>query len=126
MAADSTPAIPNERAQFLLRLLIQRFIRDGQPVGSRTLARDSKIDLSPATIRNVMSDLEHLGLISAPHTSAGRIPTSQGYRIFVDTLVRYKVPEEGEILKLRMQLQEKQDDPDALLGSISKMLSSIT
>jgi len=126
MSADSTPTIPNERAQYLLSVLIQRFIRDGQPVGSRTLSRDSGLDLSPATIRNVMSDLEHLGLISAPHTSAGRIPTSQGYRLFVDTLVRYKKPKDGEISQLRSDLSEQQDDPDALIGSVSEMLSAIT
>lgn len=126
MTADSTPALPNERAQYLLRLLIQRFIRDGQPVGSRTLSRDSEIHLSPATIRNVMSDLEHLGLISAPHTSAGRIPTSQGYRLFVDTLVRYREPNDGEMSTLRSELSEPQDDPDALVSSVSKMLSAIT
>jgi heat-inducible transcriptional repressor len=126
MSAESTPVLPNERAQYLLNLLIQRFIRDGQPVGSRTLSRDSGLDLSPATIRNVMSDLEHLGLISAPHTSAGRIPTSQGYRFFVDTLVRYKAPEDGEISQLRSEISEQPDDPDAFMGSVSKMLSAIT
>jgi heat-inducible transcriptional repressor len=126
MSADKIPAMPNERAQYLLSVLIQRFIRDGQPVGSRTLSRDSGLDLSPATIRNVMSDLEHLGLIAAPHTSAGRIPTSQGYRLFVDTLVRYKQPKEGEITQLRSELSEQADDPDAFMGSVSKMLSAIT
>ncbi len=118
--------MPNERAQYLLSVLIQRFIRDGQPVGSRTLSRDSGLDLSPATIRNVMSDLEHLGLISAPHTSAGRIPTSQGYRLFVDTLVRYKPPEEGEMQQLRSELSEQSDDSDAFVNSVSKMLSALT
>ena len=126
MSADTIPTMPNERAQYLLSVLIQRFIRDGQPVGSRTLSRDSGLDLSPATIRNVMSDLEHLGLIAAPHTSAGRIPTSQGYRLFVDTLVRYKPPKEGEITQLRSELSEQADDPDAFVGSVSKMLSAIT
>ena len=101
MTADSTPAIPNERAQYLLKVLIQRFIADGQPVGSRTLSKDSHIDLSPATIRNVMSDLEELGLVSAPHTSAGRVPTPQGYRLFIDSLVRFKQPKDGEIKKLK-------------------------
>ena len=75
MTTEAITSVPNERAQFLLKALIQRFIRDGQPVGSRTLSRDSGLDLSPATIRNVMSDLEELGLVSAPHTSAGRVPT---------------------------------------------------
>jgi heat-inducible transcriptional repressor len=126
MSADSIPSQPNERAQYLLSVLIQRFIRDGQPVGSRTLSRDSGLDLSPATIRNVMSDLEHLGLISAPHTSAGRIPTSQGYRLFVDTLVHYKEPKDGEMSQLRSELREQSDDSDTFVNSVSKMLSSIT
>lgn len=126
MATEAITAIPNERAQFLLKALIQRFIRDGQPVGSRTLSRDSGLELSPATIRNVMSDLEDLGLVSAPHTSAGRVPTSQGYRLFVDTLVRYKQPREGEIRKLQSQIKRQQDDPDALLGSVSSLLASLT
>ncbi len=126
MTTEATTPVPNERAQFLLKALIQRFIRDGQPVGSRTLSRDSGLELSPATIRNVMSDLEDLGLVSAPHTSAGRIPTSQGYRLFVDTLVRYKQPKEGEIRKLQSKLTEQQDDPDALLSSVSSLLSNLT
>ena len=126
MTTEATTPAPNERAQFLLKALIQRFIRDGQPVGSRTLSRDSGLDLSPATIRNVMSDLEDLGLVSAPHTSAGRIPTPQGYRLFVDTLVRYKQPKEGDIRKLQSKLTEQQDDPDALLTSVSSLLSNLT
>ncbi len=126
MTTEATTPVPNERAQFLLKALIQRFIRDGQPVGSRTLSRDSGLELSPATIRNVMSDLEDLGLVSAPHTSAGRIPTSQGYRLFVDTLVRYKQPKEGDIRKLQSKFTEQQDDPDALLSSVSSLLSKLT
>jgi len=79
--------ILDDRAQVLLKALVERYIVDGQPVGSRTLARASGIELSPATIRNVMSDLEILGLIASPHTSAGRVPTSRGYRLFVDTML---------------------------------------
>ena len=126
MTTDAVSQIPNERAQFLLKVLIQKFIRDGQPVGSRTLSRDAGIELSPATIRNVMSDLEELGLISAPHTSAGRVPTAQGYRLFVDTMIRYKQPRDTEIQELQKNLVERASDPDALLGSVSNMLSSIT
>jgi heat-inducible transcriptional repressor len=126
MSQEAISEIPNERAQHLLKVLIQRFIRDGQPVGSRTLSRDSAVELSPATIRNVMADLEDLGLISAPHTSAGRIPTAQGYRLFVDTLIRYKQPKDMDIQKLQTQLSERANDPSALLGSVSSMLSSIT
>jgi len=126
MTAEAISSAPNERAQYLLRVLIQRFIRDGQPVGSRTLARDAGIDLSPATIRNVMSDLEEMGFIAAPHTSAGRIPTPRGYRLFVDTLVRFRPPNEGEIRKMQSKLNEQQDDPEALVSSVSDLLSKIT
>jgi heat-inducible transcriptional repressor len=126
MTAEAISSAPNERAQYLLRVLIQRFIRDGQPVGSRTLARDAGIDLSPATIRNVMSDLEEMGFIAAPHTSAGRIPTPRGYRLFVDTLVRYRPPNEDEIRKMQSKLNEQQDDPEALVSSVSDLLSRIT
>src|SRR5512138_1690510 len=75
------------RAQILLKTLVERYIAEGQPVGSRTLSRHSGLDLSPATIRNVMADLEELGLIASPHTSAGRVPTPAGYRFFVDTML---------------------------------------
>lgn len=77
----------DERAKLLLKALVERYISDGQPVGSRTLSRASGLELSPATIRNVMSDLEEMGLIVSPHTSAGRIPTARGYRLFVDTML---------------------------------------
>ena len=77
----------DDRAKLLLKTLVERYIADGQPVGSRTLARAAGMELSPATIRNVMSDLEELGLIASPHTSAGRIPTARGYRLFVDTML---------------------------------------
>lgn len=123
---DSVSSMPSERAQYLLKVLIRRFIRDGHPVGSRTLSKDAGLELSPATIRNIMSDLEDLGLVSAPHTSAGRVPTPQGYRLFVDSLIRYKQPKGGDIRKMRSQIAEKQEDPDALLGSVSQLLSKFT
>jgi len=126
MSPETTPQVPNERAQQLLKVLIQRFIRDGQPVGSRTLARDSGIELSPATIRNVMSDLEELGFIAAPHTSAGRVPTAQGYRLFIDSLIRFKPPKQAEIDRLRSKLFEQAGDPSSLLDSVSSMLSEVT
>jgi heat-inducible transcriptional repressor len=126
MSAEAIPSIPNDRAQQLLRVLIQRYIRDGHPVGSRTLSKDSGLDLSPATIRNVMADLEEMGLVSAPHTSAGRIPTRSGYRLFVDTLVRYREPRGGDMEKLRSQLTGSGDDPGQLVSSVSRMLSEIT
>ena len=77
----------DDRAKLLLKVLVERYIADGQPIGSRTLSRSSGLELSPATIRNVMADIEELGLIASPHTSAGRIPTARGYRLFVDTML---------------------------------------
>src|ERR1700750_1452023 len=88
MAHESREEALSERAQHLLRILIESYIRDGQPVGSRVLSRESGLQLSSATIRNVMADLEELGFVASPHTSAGRIPTDRGYRFFVDTLLR--------------------------------------
>ena len=126
MSGDVAKPEPNERAQHLLRTLIQRYIEDGQPVGSRTLSRDSGLDLSPATIRNVMSDLEDMGLVSAPHTSAGRVPTPMGYRLFVDTLVRYREPRGGDMARLKSQLAGSGDDPARLINQVSMMLSDIT
>ena len=126
MTSDATKKLPNERAQYLLKVLIQRHIRDGLPVGSRTLSRDTRLDLSPATIRNVMADLEEGGLITAPHTSAGRIPTALGYRMFVDTLVRYKTPNERDLKELRSEISEAPDDTNKLAINVSDMLSRIT
>ncbi len=99
------PTQLDERAQHFLKTLIERHIRDGQPVGSRTLARDSGLDLSPATVRNVLSDLEELGLIVSPHTSAGRVPTVEGYRVFVDSLLTVQPLEKRTINQLREQLE---------------------
>jgi len=115
----------NERAQHFLKVLIERYIRDGQPVGSRTLAKDANIDLSPATIRNVMSDLEELGLVNSPQTSAGRVPTSSGYRIFVDSLLTLKPLEELEVGLLQTELSTEVD-PVNLIHSASNMLSGMT
>src|SRR6187455_3835467 len=102
MPAD-TPAL-NERAQLLLKTLVERYIADGQPVGSRSLSKFSGLDLSPATIRNVMADLEEMGFVASPHTSAGRIPTHQGYRFFVDTLLVVKPLDVIEMHQLEDQL----------------------
>jgi heat-inducible transcriptional repressor len=126
MSAKAISSPPSDRAQHLLRVLIQRYIIEGQPVGSRTLSKDSGLDLSPATIRNVMSDLEGMGLVSAPHTSAGRVPTAKGYRLFVDTLVRYQAPADDDIHRLRTQIKRKVDDSGALVVSISNLLSKFT
>ncbi len=122
--SDSSADI-SERAQQMLRALIERFVVDGQPVGSRTLARDAGLKLSPATIRNVMSDLEELGFVASPHTSAGRVPTVQGYRFFVDTLLSVKPLDQRAIEKIRAELDVEQAPKD-LVESASGMLSAIT
>ena len=115
----------DERAQHFLKVLVERYIRDGQPVGSRTLARDSDLKFSPATIRNVMSDLEELGLITSPHTSAGRIPTISGYRFFVDYLVTLTPPGENELESMRRKL-DGDVDRHALVETASSALSDLT
>ena len=114
-----------ERAQYFLKVLIERYIRDGEPVGSRTLSRDSGLDLSPATIRNVMSDLEDLGLVASPHTSAGRIPTVTGYRLFVDSLLTLIPLESTEVSELREKLAGESDAKN-LVESASRVLSGLT
>ena len=105
MASDKHRDLFDERAQTLLRF-VDKYIRDGQPVGSRTLSRDSGLDLSPATIRNIVSDLEELGFVSSPHTSAGRVPTNKGYRFFVDTLIKLTPPKGEELLRLSQGLSD--------------------
>ncbi len=114
-----------ERAQYLLKVLIQRHIRDGQPVGSRALTRDSGLALSPATVRNVMSDLEEMGYIQSPHTSAGRIPTDKGYRFFVDSLLSVKPLKVPEVDRLRIHL-EASGGTQTLVDSASNLLSGLT
>ncbi|HAJ93009.1 MAG TPA: heat-inducible transcriptional repressor HrcA [Gammaproteobacteria bacterium] len=115
----------SERAQLMLRALIDRYVLDGQPVGSRTLAREAGLDLSPATVRNVMSDLEALGFVCSPHTSAGRVPTVQGYRFFVDTLLQVQPLDERAIANMRLELLLDQTPKD-LVESASGLLSGIT
>ncbi|WCE03661.1 heat-inducible transcriptional repressor HrcA [Pseudoxanthomonas sp. JBR18] len=113
------------RARQLLRTLIARYIHDGEPVGSRTLARHSGLDVSPATIRNILADLEDAGLLSSPHTSAGRVPTAQGYRVFVDSLVQMQPLAEREVARLRAELPSG-TGTQALLGNASELLSAMT
>jgi len=115
----------NERAQHLFRVLVQQYIGSGQPVGSRTLSRDSGLDLSPATVRNVMADLEDLGLLRAPHVSAGRVPTAQGYRFFVDSLLNVAPIDEGELARLRTQLEMK-GERDSLMDAATSLISDVT
>lgn len=114
----------NERAQILLKTLVERYIADGQPVGSRSLSKISGLELSPASIRNVMADLEEIGFIASPHTSAGRVPTIRGYRFFVDTLLTVKPLESVEIHKLEGQL--KVENTQRLVSSASQLLSDLT
>lgn len=117
---------PNDRALMLLRTLIECYIREGEPVGSRTLSRESGLTLSAATIRNVMADLEEHGFVSSPHTSAGRIPTDKGYRLFVNTMLRYQPPGMAEIAELRRKLQSRAGDPKALVTAASQLVSGLT
>lgn len=120
MAAELT-----ERAQYLLKALTERYIRDGHPVGSRTLARDAGLKLSPATVRNVIADLEDLGLVCSPHTSAGRIPTVQGYRLFVDTLLSVRPLEQQTLEEFEENFDIKGDSRD-LIEVASGLLSDVT
>ena len=116
----------SERAQHLFKCLVERYIADGQPVGSRTLARDTRLELSPATIRNVMADLEDVGLIQSPHTSAGRIPTVAGYRLFVDSMLTFKEPSKDEMARLTGGVVDASDDVKSLLEKTSALLSDVT
>ncbi len=116
----------NERSLTLLKTLVERYIQDGQPVGSRTLAKDAAMNLSPATIRNVMADLEEMGLVNSPHTSAGRVPTASGYRLFVDTLVTVETLSESEVSRLQNSLSSVADSNQAVLNRASRMLAELT
>ncbi|MFT4179690.1 MAG: heat-inducible transcriptional repressor HrcA [Thermomonas sp.] len=113
------------RARQLLRTLVSRHIRDGEPVGSQTLAKHAGLDVSPATIRNILSSMEDAGLLAAPHSSAGRVPTAQGYRLFVDSLLQLRPLPEGEVARLRNELPAGAGT-QALLGSTSELLSAMT
>jgi len=114
----------DERAQTLLKALIERYITDGQPVGSRTLSRHSSLELSAASIRNIMADLEEMGLIESPHTSAGRVPTPKGYRLFVDNLLTMAPVDLDQADEIRDHL--KDDQPTRLLSSAAGLLSNLS
>lgn len=109
----------DDRAKLLMKALVERYIADGQPIESRTLSRSSGLDLSPATIRNVMSDLEGLGLIASPHTSSGRIPTAKGYRLFVDTMLTVQPSQFGSHILAP-------DQPQRVISSAANLLSSLS
>ncbi len=114
----------DDRAKLLLKALIERYIADGQPIGSRTLSRASGLDLSAATIRNVMSDLEELGLIASPHTSAGRIPTARGYRLVVDTMLT--VDQTGLPTQSLANQSIAADQPQRVISNAANLLSSLS
>lgn len=113
------------RAQTLLKALIERYIADGQPVGSRALSKISGLDLSPATIRNIMADLEEMGFITSPHTSAGRVPTPRGYRVFVDTLLTVRPMDESTV-ESRIQPRFKTISPQRTIANAAQTLSSLS
>ena len=115
----------SERSLYLFKALVEHFIQDGTPVGSRTLSKDSSLNLSPATVRNVMADLEDFGLLDSPHTSAGRVPTAKGYRLFVDSLLRVKDLNSLEVEKIAKELNPE-NDFKSLMQRTSSMLSDIT
>lgn len=122
-------AMLSDRAQRLLTTLVEAYIRDGQPVGSRTLTREAGLPVSAATVRNVMADLEEFGFVSSPHTSAGRIPTERGYRFFVDALLKLRPAADVDLdlsRRLAQQLGDRTDDPRQLVSSASQILSKIT
>lgn len=128
MVNETSEETLSEREQLLLRVLVGSYIRDGQPVGSRALSRESGLSLSSATIRNIVADLESLGFVSSPHTSAGRVPTDKGYRFFVDALLKSRPPAEDDpaVAELRQQLVANRDDPKALVAAASQLLSNVT
>ena len=115
----------DDRSKLLLKALVERYIADGQPVGSRTLAKATGLELSPATIRNVMSDLEELGLIASPHTSAGRIPTARGYRLFVDTMLTVRREELAGMGELAAPALESAQ-PQRVISHAAQMLSNLS
>ena len=114
----------DRRSQSLLKTLIENYIADGQPVGSRTLAKRSNLELSPATIRNVMSDLEERGFITSPHTSAGRIPTPLGYRLFIDSLLTVRPLTDTDLSEIQGAMQP--DQPQRVISQASHLLSQLT
>lgn len=129
--APATPARYNtrmqldSRAQTLLKALVERYIADGQPVGSRALSKISGLELSPATIRNIMADLEEMGFVASPHTSAGRIPTPRGYRVFVDTLLTVQAIDETTV-ESRLQPRRQSNSPQKIITNAAQVLSQLS
>ncbi|MBO4780883.1 MAG: HTH domain-containing protein, partial [Lachnospiraceae bacterium] len=110
----------DDRKLKILQAIIKNYLETGEPVGSRTISKYTDLNLSSATIRNEMADLEELGYIVQPHTSAGRIPTDKGYRLYVDTMMQEKV---DEVNNMREDLLEKADRMENLLQQVAKMLA---
>ena len=125
MSSEINSSQLSERSLYLFKALVEHFIQDGTPVGSRTLSKDSSLNLSPATIRNVMADLEDFGLLDSPHTSAGRVPTAKGYRLFVDSLLRVNDLNSIEVEKIAKEL-DPGNDFKSIMQRTSLMLSDIT
>lgn len=123
--AHNTTLQLEPRARTLLKALIERYISEGQPVGSRALSKISGLDLSPATIRNIMSDLEEMGFIASPHTSAGRIPTPRGYRVFVDTLLTVQPIDENRV-ESALQPKSATEQPSRIIQNAAQLLSSLS
>lgn len=115
----------DNRAQTLLKALVERYIADGQPVGSRALSKISGLELSPATIRNIMADLEDMGFVASPHTSAGRVPTPRGYRIFIDTLLTIETIDEAA-LETKLQSRLPVNSPQKIIANAAQVLSSLS
>ena len=118
--------IPSRRAKDILSVIINKYIAEGMPIGSKNLSMSDQIDLSPASIRNVMSDLENLGFIASPHTSAGRIPTSKGYRFFIDSLLQLQPVNAREVESIKEKVINKESNSRELAKNISLTLSNIT
>ena len=125
MSPETNSSQLSERRLYLFKTLVEHFIQDGAPVGSRTLSKDLSLNLSPATIRNVMADLEDFGLLDSPHTSSGRVPTAKGYRLFVDSLRRVNDLNSIEVEKIAKEL-DPGNDFKSLMQRTSSMLSDIT
>ncbi len=115
----------DNRAQSLLKTLVERYIADGQPIGSRELSKISGLDLSPATIRNVMADLEEMGFVTSPHTSSGRVPTPRGYRVFVDQLLTVQEIDET-MLESRLHSSIVTGSPQKIIANAAQVLSSLS
>lgn len=126
MTEEMKNKTPSDRAKQILSAIINNYIEEGTPIGSKKLSTYNRFNLSPATIRNVMSDLEHLGFIASPHTSAGRIPTSKGYRFFIDRLLELQPVDNNEIASIKDTVSQTKSSNKDLATNVSTILSAIT